>query len=356
MSYIPAPTTTDEVTTAWLDSVIEKKWPGVRIRDSKIDEVILGNSGKVRMSLTYNEVGERLRLPPRVIVKGGYNRFGPDFESVYFTEMRFYRDILPLLETNAPLCLYADRDEINQQSLVILEDLSLRDITWCHATRPLGYQEAADFLAAIALYNARWWQSPTLLPGGQLGWISETLDGWVGEYLQAYIQPELWRKYTALERGAALPRALHDRDRIERALLALKKIHKAAEFCLVHGDEHLGNLYIEPDGRPGFLDWQVKRAPWSQGVSYFMVGALDSADRRNWERGLLAHYLDCLAANGVAAPSFEKAWLSYRRDILYGFLVWVINDSKYQSETVNVANTVRFGTAMLDHDTLGLLV
>jgi len=124
---------------------------------------------------------------------------------------------------------------------------------------------------------------------------------------------------------------------------------------LLHGDEHLGNLYIEPDGRPGFLDWQVKRAPWSQGVSYFMVGGLDSGDRRNWERGLLAHYLDRLAANGVKAPSFEHAWLSYRRDILYGFLVWVVNDSQYQSEIVNVANTVRFGTAMLEHDTLGLL-
>ena len=57
----------------------------------------------------------------------------------------------------------------------------------------------------------------------------------------------------------------------------------------------------------------------------------------------------------MKAPSFEHAWLSYRRDILYGFLVWVVNDSQYQSEIVNVANTVRFGTAMLEHDTLGLL-
>ena len=355
MSDIRAPTATDEVTTDWLNSVIARKWPDVRITESKIDEVILGNSGKVRVSLAYNAVGERLKLPSRAIVKGGYNRFGPDLEFIYFNEMRFYRDILPLLDVNAPRCLYADRDERNQQSLVILEDLSLREITWCHATRPLEYQEAADFLTAMASYNARWWQSETLLPGGQLGWIGETLDGWVGQYLQAYIQPDIWNKYIALERGVALPRALHDRDRLEKALLALKKIHKSAPFCLLHGDEHLGNLYIEPDGRPGFLDWQVKRAPWSQGVSYFMVGGLDSGDRRNWERGLLAHYLDRLAANGVKAPSFEHAWLSYRRDILYGFLVWVVNDSQYQSEIVNVANTVRFGTAMLEHDTLGLL-
>jgi hypothetical protein len=30
--------------------------------------------------------------------------------------------------------------------------------------------------------------------------------------------------------------------------------------------------------------------------------------------------------NGVDAPSFENAWLTYHRDILYGFLVPVIRD------------------------------
>jgi hypothetical protein len=102
---------------------------------SRIDEVILGNSGKVRATVAYNDARTSFQLPSRVIVKGGYNRFGPDMEFIYFNEMHFYRDILPLLNINAPLCLYADRDEQNQQSLIILEDLSLRDVKWCHATR-----------------------------------------------------------------------------------------------------------------------------------------------------------------------------------------------------------------------------
>ena len=177
----------------------------------------------------------------------------------------------------------------------------------------------------------------------------------MGRYLEEYLEPPIWNKYMALERGVAIPRVLHDRERLGKALRELKKLHKSGSFCLTHGDEHQGNLYIEPDGRPGFLDWQVKRAPWSQGVSYFLIGGLDIVDRRNWERGLLAHYLDCLAAGGVRPPSFEAAWLAYRRDVLYGFLVWVVNDVKYQPETVNVACTTRFAAAMLDHDTLALL-
>jgi hypothetical protein len=42
--------------------------------------------------------------------------------------------------------------------------------------------------------------------------------------------------------------------------------------------------------------------------------------------------------------------------VLYGFLVWVINDLAFQIETVNVACSTRFAHAMIDHDTLGLLL
>lgn len=356
MTDIRAPGSPEEITTEWLNQAIGVTYPEVRVTASRITESIWGNSGKIRVVLSYNDAGRRLQLPERVIVKGGYNRHGPDMEYIYYNEMLFYRDMRPALGNIAPVCLFADRDPRNQQSLVILEDLSLRDVRWCHATRPLGYQETADFLAAIAGYNARWWQSSELMPDGKFGWVGETLEGWVGDYLRAYVQPEIWNRYMALERGVALPKILKDNQAMERGLAALAKIHKAAPYCLVHGDEHQGNLYIHCDGTPGFLDWQVKRAPWSQGVSYFLIGALDMVDRRHWERGLLAHYLDCLAAHGVRPPSFENAWLAYRRDILYCFLVWAVNDVKYQLETVNVANTVRFAAAMLDHDTLDLLL
>jgi hypothetical protein len=356
MTAITVPEATEGVTTEWLNSVISLKYPDVRIESSRIEEVIWGNSGKVRVSLDYNQAGRDLGLPARVIVKGGYNRYGPEFQYVYGNEMRFYRDIAPLLDTTVPLCLFSGHDEANNQSIVILEDLSLRDITWCHATRPMAYEEAASFLRSMAAYNAKWWQSPELLPGGKFGWMWETLDGPVGKYLETFTQPDLWNKYLVMERGQAVPRVLHDRERIVRAYAELKKIYKTAPFCMVHGDEHQGNIYIEPDGRAGFLDWQVKRGPWSQGVTYFMVGGLDVVDRRNWERALLGVYLDALRDNGVAPPSFETAWLAYRREALYGFLVWVINDVDFQIETVNVACATRFAHAMIDHDTLGLLL
>jgi hypothetical protein len=355
MTDIRAPNSPQEITTAWLNQAISRKYPDVAVTDSEVTESIWGNSGKIRVALRYNSAGRDLNLPSRVIVKGGYHRHGPEMEYIYFNEMRFYRDIAPDLGNIVPLCLFSDRDPKNQQSLVILEDLNLREVTWCHASRPLSYPEAADFLDAMAAYNARWWQSAEFSAGGRLDWVEDTLSGWVGDYLRAYVQPEIWNRYMAQERGAALPKVLRDCKAMERGLAVLADIHKSAPFCLLHGDEHQGNLYLQSNGTPGFLDWQVKRAPWSQGVAYFLICGLDMLDRRHWERALLSHYLDCLASHGVRPPGFESAWLAYRREVLYAFLVWAVNDSKYQVETVNVACTARAAAAMLDHDTLGLL-
>src|SRR3546814_7238951 len=54
---------------------------------------------------------------------------------------------------------------------------------------------------------------------------------------------------------------------------------------LLHGDAHVGNTYVLPDGSVGFLDWQVvRRGCWSQDVGYFLVGALTQDDRREHER------------------------------------------------------------------------
>ena len=142
---------------------------------------------------------------------------------------------------------------------------------------------------------------------------------------------------------------------MEQAQAALGNHHRRFAPCMNHGDTHLGNLYEEPDGTPGFFDAQVARAPWQFEVTYHMVGALDVADRRGHERDLLRHYLGCLSAAGIDAPSFDDAFEAYRREIAYGLFIFLINETRFQPEAVNTAYTVRFGSAADDHDTRRLL-
>ncbi|MET0379083.1 MAG: phosphotransferase [Spongiibacteraceae bacterium] len=56
-------------------------------------------------------------------------------------------------------------------------------------------------------------------------------------------------------------------------------------------DAHPGNIYFLPDGTVGLFDWQLaRRGPWTHDVSYAIISALDTDDRRSNERDLFRGY------------------------------------------------------------------
>src|SRR3546814_6392416 len=84
---------------------------------------------------------------------------------------------------------------------------------------------------------------------------------------------------------------LLDPPRIRAAHAAMRQAQKAQARVINPGDMHLGNLYVDADGTPGFLDAQPRLGAWSIDVSYFLIAGLDLVDRRRWEGALLAPYL-----------------------------------------------------------------
>jgi len=160
----------------------------------------------------------------------------------------------------------------------------------------------------------------------------------------------------AAPRGFAAPIVLHDPDRLRAAYTAYRAAVQRRALCVVHGDAHSGNAYVEPDGHVGFVDWQtVAVGPWVHDVNYFLVSALDVPDRRAHERDLLGYYLKTLATFGVSAPGLDEAWSDYRRATVHGFLGWLCNLDRWQPAEVNTATYARFGMAMIDHETYAAL-
>jgi aminoglycoside/choline kinase family phosphotransferase len=344
----PLPLTLEEVTADWLTSALSSRHPGVEVTSVEVGDVIWGTATKVRLHLDYNDAGRDAGLPPTLILKAGLDEgmralAGPG----YANEVRFYNELALELEVNRPACHYAANDRSTGQGVLLLEDLDARNATYGNATKPISVDTAAATLDMQARYHAQWWGDSRLDSLGP-GAASAETSGLV----QHLFTEEHWARSMSLPRAEPVPEALRDRDRVLGAVISLWTADAKGPHCFAHGDSHLGNMFFEADGRPGYLDWQgITKGHWAQDVVYFLVGAIDVEDRRAHDRDLIAGYVDRLGARGAPAPSFDDAWDVYRRHLVHGFL-WVLCPPEMQPEEICAANTLRFTTAVLDHAAL----
>ena len=349
---LPLPVRPEGVSRDWLERALRVQRPGLKLAAAETVGVIPGTSTKIRVHV--DAVGAD-GLPRSLIVKGGFEDHSAAMGPMYLNEMRFYRDVQPYVPIPSPRCFYAGTDPGSHQSIVIMEDLVPRGVRFCDPLRPQTVEQVSRRLTTMARYHAHTWNSADFDTGGRFDWIGGRHEGWSVVYQDHYLEPERWAHYMAQPRGAAVAQCLQDRDWMQHALSKLGELHRTMPPCLCHGDTHLGNLYELADGTPGFFDAQVAKCPAVFEVTYHLVGALDIPDRRAHEQLLLRHYLAELRKHGITSPSFDEFWEAYRREIAYGLFIFLINETRFQTEAVNTAYTARFGTAAVDHGTHRLL-
>ncbi|MBB4615450.1 protein kinase family protein [Novosphingobium taihuense] len=344
------PDQASDISPRWLTSALAENQPGIQVHSVEIVDVVKGACTKLRLALRTN----RSDFPATVLMKAGFEPHSPQMRGMHVNEVHAYRDLLPTVEIESPRCFAALADDTGR-ALVILEDLCLRNVRFLEPQKPIDFNLAARFLDGLATLHARWWNSPRLRDGS-FAWVPDASEASLAHYFELLLTPEHFQTFATAPRGAAMPRAILDPVRI-RAAHAAMRIAQAKHEALVinHGDMHLGNLYVDAQGNPGFLDAQPRLGSWSIDVSYFLIAGLDLEDRRRWQAALLQHYLEALAVRGVAAPSFDDAWSAYRRSVIWGLLIWLLNGSNFQTEANNTAAASRFAMAMIDLDTFGIL-
>ncbi|MET0658754.1 MAG: hypothetical protein ABW110_11430 [Steroidobacteraceae bacterium] len=345
-----------QITPEWLSTALAKRVPGLVVESVHIDRVIAGCSVKLWVTMEYNEAGRRANLPDVMVVKAGFARHSPVMLFTYESEMTAYRDVLSRFPIHSPQCFYAGKSPDGVSAAIIIEDLTARNARFCHATQPLDHRDAQAMLTALARFHAQTWNHPALTDDS-FEWAQryELAKQGLAAYQQEISSPAAWAKYMSLPRSWAVPKRFHDRERFLQAMTRLQARGAQQAQVILMGDAHLGNLYFEQDGTPGFLDFQSRIAPWSQEVAYFLGAALDIEDRRRWEKQLLAHYLAELERNDIDAPSFAAGWRTYCEQLLFALFVWLTNGEEFQTEVVNTANAARLGHAALDTGTLDLL-
>ena len=84
-----------------------------------------------------------------------------------------------------------------------------------------------------------------------------------------------------------------DAGRLARAMRTLAGNQEGPGWTLIHGDAHVGNVFLGPDGHPSLVDWQlVQRNYWGIDIGYHIASAISTEDRERSERDLVRHYLD----------------------------------------------------------------
>ncbi|HZE03747.1 MAG TPA: phosphotransferase, partial [Solirubrobacteraceae bacterium] len=123
----------------------------------------------------------------------------------------------------------------------------------------------------------------------------------------------------------------------------------------LHGDLHVANTYLTRDSAMGIADWQVGlQGSWAYDYAYLVASALETDERRAWERDLLEFYLERLAAAGGAVLGRESAWRAYRRATLYPYFAWTYTlgrsrlQPKFQPDDVSLTMIRRISAAIED--------
>lgn len=340
---VRVPETLAEVLSpAWLSSALGPRYPGI--------SVIRVVPGPVATRISTNafftievDGGLPAGLPAALCAKGYFSDTGnAAMVSAGEAEACFYRDAAGPLDIPTLPAVYADLDPASGRNVVITEDISVSGARFVDPLLTHSPAEVARTLERYAGLHGRTWEDEKVLGAD---WLAPRIARTKGIRGAAEIQQQFDGPV-----GSLVPPAARDGEALVRAYAALPEITgRDPVHCLLHGDAHIGNLFIDRHGQFALLDWQlVQRGPWYVDVGYHIGSSLAVDDRRSSERDLLAHYLDHLAGHGVDRPGWPEVWAGYRCGLVYGLYLWSITQKVKPEITTELLG--RLGTAAADHD------
>lgn len=340
---LPVPRTlADLMSPDWLSSALGARFPGIRVTDVTPGPVVSRVSTNARFRITCDG-GVPEGLSADLCGKGYFSEEGWYARQAGIFEVSFYRDLVASTGVRTLRSVYADIDPDTHHGVVITEDVVAQGGEFLDSTSDYTPELAAESLTELAKLHAALWGDPK---AAEARWLNSRLD----KHTVTRGVKEIRGNFESAI-GAGVPAEVRDAERLYAQYVKLaEEAPRLSPWTVIHGDTHVGNLYLDADKRPSFLDWQlVQRAPWYIDVGYHIASVLTVDDRRRTEKDLLRHYLDALRAAGLEEPpSWDDAWLGIRRGILHGFFLWGITLKVDPSITAVLLE--RLGTAAADHE------
>jgi hypothetical protein len=355
------PENIEDFSPALLTGFIQEQYPDAVVDDVRIVKAMQYGDGMVSTSaravleLDYRP-GTAPGLPTRVILKQAYNLEQLPWP-LYANEVNFYRQLRREVPVEAPVSLAASYDHDSHRFVLLLEDLSARDVRFPNALSSVPLSAVESALDNLASLHGRYWQTPRF--GEDLSWLETHVHGTLNDFMTRQvphvIQEEIDTNPFKKELVAKLDAT---GDSLLAGMLAVQRHQASLPQTLLHGDSHIGNVYLLPDDSAGLLDWQLMvRGYCMHDVNYLITTALPIDQRRRHEAALLRRYLARLTECGVPdAPDFDTAWREYGRTLIWGvYIGWLTTSVVNYGWEINTVNLLRLAAAYEDHGTAALV-
>lgn len=333
----------DEITPQWMTAALAGHHPDAVVDALSVELRDDGTNRRARLRVSYAAGNGPATVFVKAVDPG--HRDLVRLTSGLFHEPRLFTSGVDL-PLEHPTVYAALIDEPAEDFILVMEDLTARGADPRDATRPLTVEQAASGVRGLARMHGRFWGA-RVTDDPALQWL-EAFVPWDGmgaaplEEAQKRLGPDAPEAVMALTIGELI-------DDIWKPYI---RTLTTTPQTLLHGDPHIGNTYLLPDGEVGFLDWQVaRRGNWSLDLGYFLQGALTISDRRIAERELLDQYRDELGLPASELPSLDEIWLRYRASVAHGLTLWLCTASAgelWQRPDIAVALAQRYSAAYAD--------
>jgi hypothetical protein len=340
------PLDVEDADPSWLTRVLGTEVAAVEVVDAHS-----GTTGRARLALSYPDGGDG----PRVV----FLKLAPFDESqrrfvdtvgLGVAEARFYRDVAPEVPVRVPEVFHAAVSD-DRRYVMLLEDLEATGCRFPSTRDPDVADTIAAVIEGLAALHIAYWGSSRLEDGGDLAWVREGYRVAFGsgatfvEKARDSFGDQMSPTFRRLaELSIARPAEIAD-------LLA------AGPPTLIHGDPHLGNLFVD-GSRAGFFDWgMVWRATGMRDVAYVLGNSTPTDVRRSHERDWVLHYTELLSSAGIEL-SFDDAWRQYRLLVTYAWnsaTSTAAMGSRWQTIEVGRGGMGRATAAAEDLETVPLL-
>src|SRR5581483_3530732 len=166
-------------------------------------------------------------------------------------EEHFYMGLREKTTAEAPLGDWAAADDRTWRSITIMEDIAAtKDARCVGPTERLTREQMLSLVTPLGTFHGHLWEDPAIASLYTLRYYIQRTSAMLALAARAAV---------GMERSKdEIPSSLHAQgaQRIYEATVRSMDIATdQMSHTLLHGDAHVGQTYVTPEGRVGYADW-----------------------------------------------------------------------------------------------------